>query len=81
MNGVSEDERFAVCEEVEGGGSAVEVPVESACGVAGESIDDRSRERVDDGEHGLEIGQGISLPLAMAECVDLEVDDLSGDGV
>ena len=31
MNGVSEDERFAVSEEVEGGEAAVEFPSEASC--------------------------------------------------
>ena len=57
------------------------MPVESACGVAGESIDDRRGSERIDGEHGLEIGRVNFIAVGDGRGVDLEVDDLSGDGV
>ena len=77
MNGVSEDERFAVSEEVEGGEAAVEFPSEASC-VAVVSDDGV---QVDQGEHGLEIGLENFRAVEDAGVIEGEVDDLSGDGV
>ena len=79
MNGVSEDERFADSEEVEGGGITVEVPVESVC--CAEAIDDVRGSEWIDGEHGLENGLGNFIAVGDGVVIDDEVGDLSGDGV